>query len=156
MTSSGTLGFQVFPNIPWDCTMQMTNANHHVDRRKHGRFQAKDGSFAMLSLQLAALGQITNISSGGLAFCYVASRDRSRESSGLNILLSDGSFSLNKLPVKAVWDHPIPRNYSFGLITVRHCGMQFDGLTDDQESGLRYFLREHTIDRPEVQSPSQE
>jgi hypothetical protein len=34
--------------------------------------------------------------------------------------------------------------------------MQFDGLTDYQESGLKYFLREHTIDRPEVQSPSQE
>jgi len=102
----------------------------------------------MLSLQLAVLGQIVNISRGGLAFRYVASQDRSRSLAWLNILLTDGSFSLKKLPVRPVWDSPFPRDYAFGLITVRYCGMRYDDLTGDQRSDLGFFIEHFSAIKP--------
>jgi hypothetical protein len=82
--------------------------NERAERRKDKRFQVQDGAFAMLSLQLGVLGQIVNISREGLSFRYVASKARTTPLSTLNILLTDGSFSLKKVPVEPVWDHPIP------------------------------------------------
>ena len=98
----------------------------------------------MPSVKVAALGPIINISQGGLAFRYVASQDRSRESSALKILLSDGSFSMHRVPAQAVWDRPIPRAYSLGLITLRQCGVQFVELTEEQRLDLKCFFKKYT------------
>ena len=125
------------------------------ERREEKRFQVQDGAFAMLSLQLAILGQIENISRGGLAFRYVASQDRSTELSALNILLTDGSFSLKRVPIRTVWDHPVPRDYTQGLITVRYCGMRFDDWTNGQRSDLNYFIQNFTLERKEANTISQ-
>ena len=116
-----------------------------VERRNHERFKVQDGAFAMTSLKVAALGQVINISRGGLSFRYVASQDRTRESSALKILLSDGSFSMHRVPVKAVWDRPMPRAYSLDLITLRACGVQFGELTDEQRFDLKCFVKNHTF-----------
>ena len=125
------------------------------ERRKDKRLQVQDGAFAMLSLQFAVLVKIVNISRGGLAFRYVASKDRSTELSALNILLTDGSFSLKRVPVKTVWDQPVLRDNADGLITVRYCGMQFENWTTAQRSDLNYFIENFTRERKETVTLSQ-
>jgi hypothetical protein len=117
------------------------------ERRKDKRLQVQDGAFAMLSLQLAVLGQIENISRSGLAFRYVASQDRSTELSALSIFLTDGSFSLKRVPIRTVWDYPVMGSCSSGLITVRYCGMRFDNWTNIQISDLNYFIQNFTLER---------
>jgi hypothetical protein len=111
-----------------------------AERRKHKRFRVQNGSFAALCPQFGILGQIIDISTGGLAFRYVASEERSKESSRLSILLTDGSFCFNKIPFEAVWDTPMPREFSFGAITLRQCGVQFGELTPGQKLDLQYFM----------------
>jgi len=111
-----------------------------AERRKHNRFKVQNGSFAALSPGFRVLGQIIDISTGGLAFRYVASKKRSKESSQLSILLTDGSFCFDNIPFKAVWDTSMPREFSFGDITLRHCGMQFGKLTHGQKLDLQYFI----------------
>ncbi len=115
-----------------------------VERRKHDRLKVQGGAFAVPSLKIAALGQIRNISQGGLAFRYVGSQNRSKESFALKILFRDGSFSMHRVPVKTVWDRPIPQAYSLDLITLRQCGMQFGELTDEQKFDLKCFLKNYT------------
>jgi hypothetical protein len=115
-----------------------------AERRKQKRFHVRDGAFAMLSLQLVVLGQIVNIGKGGLAFRYVSSQDRSSALSTLNIILTDGSFSLKKVPIQPVWDRPASQNHAVHSITVRHCGMRFNGLSEAQTSDLHYFIRHYT------------
>jgi hypothetical protein len=116
-----------------------------IDRRRHRRFKARDGTLAALSFQFAVLGRIMDVSRGGLAFRYVASAVRSTESSKLNILLTDGSFCLDKVPFKTIWDLAIPREFSFGSITLRQCGVQFGRLTHGQQLDLGYFIRNFTV-----------
>jgi hypothetical protein len=110
------------------------------ERRKHKRFRVQNGSFAALCPQFSILGQIIDISTGGLSFRYVASEERSKESSQLRILLTDGSFCFDKIPFEAVWDTPMPREFSFGAITLRQCGVQFGELTHGQKLDLQYFM----------------
>ena len=94
------------------------------------------------------MGDIIDIGSGGLAFRYTAKGKQSIQSSELDILLTDGSFYLNKVPLKTVSDLEIEGDASVGYST-RRCCVQFESLTDDQKSNLRYFIRSYTTADPE-------
>ena len=120
------------------------NRIERVERRKHKRFRVQDGSFALLYHDLRVLGQILDIGSDGLAFRYVASKARSDGPSKLKILSTNGSFCLEKVPFKTVWDSAIPREFSFGSITLRHCGVQFAELGHDQKFDLKYFMESYS------------
>lgn len=123
----------------------MTTAHKEIERRHDDRYSVRDGAFAMLSLQLVLFGHIIDISQGGLSFRYVASQERSQHTSSLSIVLADGTFSANRLAIMPVWDRAIPQDYALGSITVRHCGVRFNGLTAPQQHDLNNFLLHYTV-----------
>lgn len=125
--------------------IRLTTGKGFAERRKHRRFRVQNGAFAALSYRFTTLGQIMDIGRGGLSFRYVASEDESNGSSELRILLTDGSFSFDRVPFARIWDLAIPVEFSFGCITMRHCGIQFQKLTDNQKSHLEYFLQNCTV-----------
>ncbi|OEU45563.1 MAG: hypothetical protein BBJ60_01525, partial [Desulfobacterales bacterium S7086C20] len=110
-----------------------------LERRTLCRFEVQNG--AMCSPQLTVVGQIPDVSSGGLMFRYVASRDRSTETSVLSITLTNGTFQLDGIPFKVAWDIEMPQSFSYGPISIRHCGVEFGDLTDAQKLGLRHFIQ---------------
>jgi len=116
-----------------------------VKGRQHRRFTVHNGGFAALCNEFTALGQIIDISRDGLSFRYVASQARTNGWAELSILMTDGSFSIEKVPFKTVWDSAMPREFSFGAITLRHCGVQFGDLTHRQKVDLEYFIRSYTL-----------
>ncbi len=116
-----------------------------VERRQHTRFRVRDGGFASLYPHITVVGQIIDIATDGLAFRYVASENRTNGSATLNILLTDGSFSLEKIPFQTVWDSGTHGDFSLGPITLRHCGVQFGELTHDQKLDLEYFVRFYAL-----------
>ena len=126
-------------------TSAMTNRQELVERRNHKRFRVREGGYAALLPQFTEIGQILDISRGGLAFRYVASQERSNQSSQLSISSTDGSFCLNKVPIKTVWDFALANEFSFGAITLRHCGVQFGQLTPAQKADLEYFIQTYTL-----------
>jgi hypothetical protein len=105
----------------------------------------QQGGFVSLYPSFTVVGQIMDIGSGGLAFRYVASEERTNGSTSLNILLTDRSFCMEKVPFKTTWDFPIPSDFSFGPITLRHCGVQFGELTDEQKFNLEHFICNHKM-----------
>jgi hypothetical protein len=117
-------------------------AEAFFERRFHQRFEAHSGAIA--SPQLDVVGQIVNINETGLEFRYVASRERSQESTALSIELTDHTFRLGQLPFKVVWDVAMPQSFSIGSISLRYCGVEFVNLADDQRRALRYFIQNHT------------
>jgi hypothetical protein len=121
-----------------------------AEQRRQKRFRVKQGAFAGLGHQFRPVGQVTDISSGGLSFRYVASRERTNTSSILKIALTtDSSFHFDNVPVKPVWDLAIPSAFSSGSITMRQCGVQFQEMTPDQKFDLGYFIQNHTADEVE-------
>ena len=124
----------------------MVNIQEPSERRKHKRFQAEEGAFAVLRPawpHSTILGQIIDVGMGGLAFRCVASKDRSYGSSELSIVVANHGFYLNKLPVQTVWDFEIA-TMPFASMTPRRCNVQFGDMTHNQVSQLQYFIQNHT------------
>jgi hypothetical protein len=113
-----------------------------AERRTHKRFEVQHGAIA--SAHLTAVGEIINISHGGLEFQYVASRERSKESCRLSISLADSTFNLGMIPFKVAWDVPMPETFSCGPFSLRYCGVEFGNLADYQKLGLRFFVHNYT------------
>jgi len=110
------------------------NSKKITDRREHRRFKAREGSFAALKPS-QAVGEITNISKGGLAVHY-ALYDR---------IVTTDHFHLKKIPCKTVSDFEIEESLPDSSISMRRCGLQFGGLTEEQKSQLDYFLHNYTV-----------
>jgi hypothetical protein len=115
-----------------------------VERRRHKRFKVRDGAFVVLMPPSTKLGQLIDISSGGLAFRYLSMEERSNNLSELDIFLTDNSFYLEEVPVINVSDFQIAGEFPFSSITTRRHGVQFGELTHNQISRLEYFIRNHT------------
>jgi hypothetical protein len=133
----------------------MTADKQNVERRSHQRFQVPAGCFVSLGPDYTILGQIIDMSLGGVAFRHMGNTPclRPKDESYLDILLTEGGFSLSKVPVEAVSDYeisdvvsnklvdPIPLSYK----GMRRCSVQFGELTHHQISQLEYFVKNHTI-----------
>ena len=140
-----------------------------VERRKHKRFSANDGTFAVVRSSDAPLhrikkmsmgeiacavyrskpakvGQIINLSQGGLSFSYIDRNESSSNAFEMDIIAADNSFYLDKLTFKTIMDVETSEEPSFSPITVKRQGVQFVGLTFKQLSKLEHFLRHHTRD----------
>jgi hypothetical protein len=120
-----------------------------VERRKHGRFKVKEGAFAALGRWFSPVGQIMDISKGGLSFRYIARSDQSKGTTQLKILLSGAGFHFDILPFKPIWDLATPYALSYVSRTMRQCGGQFGELKDDQKLDLDYFIQNYTTDEVE-------
>lgn len=128
----------------------MAKRKGFADRRQHRRFQVHDGAFAVLRPRsdiwgqvIDIVGQIVDISQGGLMFRYIAGENRSHEPFKLDIVLAGDSFRLDKIPFKAVSDMDMTDPLTFGPTTMRRQSVQFGALTYDQKAQLQYFIQNH-------------
>jgi len=133
----------------------MTADKQNVERRSHQRFQVPAGCFVSLGPDYTILGQIIDMSLGGVAFRHMGNTLclRPKDESYLDILLTEGAFSLSKVPVEAISDYeisdvvsnrlvdPIPLSYK----GMRRCGLQFGELTRNQKNQLEYFIENYAI-----------
>lgn len=145
----------------------MDNRKEFIERRKHPRFEVKRGAVAaMITISSAKeeqaedmpmnqgsfatapeyiqMGQITNISNGGLAFRYFYGEDEHNELFDLDILSVQDRFYLKKVPFHTVWVSDTVSKPSVSLLKSKHRGLQFEELTPHQISQLDYFLQNYT------------
>ena len=117
-----------------------------IERRKHRRLQVQDIAFAVLRDQGRQLGQIMDISMGGLAFNYIAGGGNADSAFELDILLAYKGLYMKKIQFKTISDFQIANKSPFSPITMRRHGVKFGKLTPKQTSMLKNFMQEHTID----------
>lgn len=139
-----------------------------INRRKHKRYRAKSGTFALLrstSIELnkisdmsmgeigfaviksrpIKMGQIINISKDGLAFDYIERQTKNIELFKLDILFAEDAFYLGKVLFRPIFDYAIASEIPLNTFTIRRCGVQFGELTAQQESKLEFFVNQHTL-----------
>jgi hypothetical protein len=119
-----------------------------VEQRAHQRFTAVPGVLAVLGPNSKKMGQILDISKGGLAFKYKnGTREADADSYQLSILLDDNS-SLSHRPFKfnasIVSDIEVANEVQFSNAVIKRCGIQFHDLTYYQQSWLDECIRNHT------------
>jgi hypothetical protein len=123
----------------------MKNNEDFAERREYKRFEVQEGAFASLRGPVSKLGQITDISRGGLAFRYIDTGIRPDKSFHLDISLIDNFFHLKEVSCKNICDSEISNEFHFSSITMRRLGVQFEDLTNHQASQLEHFIQTHTI-----------
>lgn len=122
----------------------MGNIVFRIDRRIYPRYRVNDGAYAALSPDSTIMGQIVNISRGGLCFRYIVHREQAFESVATHIFVGDNGFYLEKMPYRIVEDEPVDKGSSFSSIMMRQRRVQFTNLTPNQLAQLDYFLFNRT------------
>lgn len=122
----------------------MDDVNDNLERRKHERLKAKEGTFAVVVSGKSKLGQVKDISMGGLTFQYVDSGEPVDVSSEIELFSSVYDFHLKKLKVKSVEDLAVDNTVPFSSLPIRQLRIQFGTMTSDQLRLLDFFLRRYT------------
>ena len=120
------------------------SSERSADRRKHKRHRAQASAFVDIRIGRIKVGKIVDISRGGLAFRYVADRERLKEEFDLDMYSRVNDFRVEYVPVNTIWDRGSPPELSFTTRT-RLRGVQFGKLTQTQFSELERFLLLNTL-----------
>ena len=131
-------------------TRNMQNYNPS-ELRKHKRYKVKSGIFAVLGHEFSKLGQIIDISMGGLSFCYAGAKTRQIDSTEMIFLFDKLGADVNNLSYKfdtrIVSEEKISENdRAKGNGQKIRCALQFNDLPYHQKKWIEIFLRTHTID----------
>ena len=103
------------------------------ERRKHKRFRVQSGAFTVLTAfswphSNPRLGQIIDISMGGLTFSYITSEESLNVSLELSIFLAGNRFHLRSISFKTISDAET-NEVPFSSINMKRSGVQFGELT---------------------------
>jgi hypothetical protein len=115
-----------------------------IEKRKHKRFRAKEGAYAVLSGSVSKMGEILDIGKNGLAFRYIDIGDRPNETCALDILCEDRGFRVENVGFRIIYDLDASKNFPFSTIPMRRCGGQFTGLSNGQIYDLEFFMERCT------------
>ncbi|MFH2091108.1 MAG: PilZ domain-containing protein [Pseudomonadota bacterium] len=136
----------------------MVGRKRTVERRKSKRYKAVEGAYAAISPNSHKLGQIIDISMGGLAFKYIdTSNDNNTtetQASEESIFLSSMGYYVGDLPFKTISDYEVTNAPSFSSMKVRKRHVQFTDLSFKQLFDLDYYLR-NNVSEPLEKLPKQ-
>ena len=116
-----------------------------LEKRKYHRYPAREGAIVAFKPHARLLGQMIDISLGGLAFRYIESEEQPDQPIELIILVAHHSFRLDKVPFKTVYDHEIIDHIAFSSIKMRRCNVEFGNLSEIQISAVQDFIMNHTV-----------
>lgn len=129
----------------------MVGRKRTVERRKNKRYKAIEGAYAAISPNSHKLGQIIDVSMGGLSFKYIdTSNDDTEETiQEETIFLSSMGYYVGDLPFKTISDYEITNAPSFSSMKVRKRHVQFADLSFKQLFDLDYYLRNNVSEQIE-------
>lgn len=130
----------------------MVGRKRTVERRKNKRYKAVEGAYAAISPNSHKLGQIIDVSMGGLAFKYIDTSNDEPETenpSEETIFLSSMGYYVGDLPFKTIADYEVTNAPSFSSMKVRKRHVQFKDLSFKQLFDLDYYLRNNVSEQVE-------
>ena len=118
----------------------MVDSKAQRERREHKRYHARYGSFYVRSPQWNVSGEILDISSSGLSFCYIGEEPLS-DSSVTGKLFDNDTFRLDGIVLKTVSDYRIASS----SITMRRRSIQFCDVNPAQMEQIEEFIRDNIL-----------
>ncbi|MGD9334503.1 MAG: PilZ domain-containing protein [Desulfobacterales bacterium] len=122
----------------------MKNKEGLIERRKHKRFKVREGAFAVLRSDYNKLGQIKDISEGGLAFQFLEDGKQTKDSLEVEIFSTLDDFYMKKLPVRTVLDFELDNPVASNSTPMRQLSMKFGKLNHPQKLLLGFFIQKYT------------
>ncbi|GAB6144222.1 PilZ domain-containing protein [Desulfocicer niacini] len=110
------------------------------DRRRHKRVELKQGAYAAISPNSFKIGQIKNISRGGLLFSYIDTQITPENPVENHLFLSSTNAHVSKLPFRTISDRPVKPNGKNNNAPMRERGIEFGTLTLTQMMILDNYI----------------
>jgi hypothetical protein len=118
-----------------------------AEQRRSARFATDECTLVAIGRD-SKLGEVLNVSLGGLSFRCLGAEETLMKDGELNVYCNKG-FCLVNLPFKTRWDLEISDSPPFDYFTTRRFGVRFGDLTQEQISMLYTLIRDHTQADPE-------
>ena len=116
-----------------------------IERRKHKRFKVRERVFVEVSVTPIKVGEMIDISMGGLSFQYLANGDISPKTLEIKINYMPSGFRSEMMTVQTVWDNvDIPKFWT-GNIKTRQRGVCFEQLNESQKSQIEHLIENYTV-----------
>jgi len=113
------------------------------EQRQHKRFRVPKTTFVVLWPHFLKVGQVADISMGGLAFRHLTGEEAPNGSLELDLFLAGRSFYLYKVRSDMIWNLEPVKPDSSNSPDLRQCGLRFGALTPSQAAQLEYFIRNY-------------
>ena len=114
------------------------------DLRKWSRVRPKGMIFAVIGERPILVGEIIDISLGGLAFRHFSDSVVDQQEFTVGIIQSGGGLRVSDLPCRKVYDllEPLPEGYlNFNnTFRMKCCGLAFGSLTDEEAVKLNRVI----------------
>ena len=110
-----------------------------VQRRQHKRYKVEGGTVGVARFRFTKMGQIHDISKGGLSFRYVDSgdlQDQIPDVSELSISLADNSVHMDAVPFVTRSDFKVKPDF----LEMRQRCVQFGQMSSSQAIHLEFIL----------------
>lgn len=121
----------------------MTTSASGREQRRHQRYRVKENA---LALDHAVIGQILNLSRGGLMFRYLADLyDFKGTLAELDVYFAGDGLSMRRVPCRAVFNEAVENEMPFSSLSMRQCGVEFGELTLQQEAQLQHIIAHRTL-----------
>jgi hypothetical protein len=111
------------------------------ERRKYKRYALREGGFAG---KYPKIGEIKNISLGGVSFCYLDINNTVDETGDFVICGDDGACLTSVIP-HVVSDRAVNDQSDFSKIITRERRISFEYMDDEQKIRLNNFIKNHRI-----------
>ena len=111
------------------------------EKKRSPRFRVSKGIYAHIDSDKPIVGEVINISKGGLSLKYLPECNPSPKHSKLNLFALGGNFFLRNVSVRTVSDSELAVESEFSSIKMRRMGVSFKNLTDIQRQSLRDFMK---------------
>lgn len=125
------------------------------EKRKFKRLKGKEGAFAAFIRpnELINMGQIQDISMGGLCIRYLSVNEDRDGCCEMKIFGSNDSFiHVDKVPCRIVYDQEVPE-YSWEQISIRRCGVEFQNLSVKHLTLLEEFINHFAFEDTQSENP---
>ena len=131
------------PDLSKAALMELTPTGLLLDRRRHARYEVKEGLLASPVAGKRSYWKMLDISLGGMSFRYIPTGNLSGFSK-IDIVTQDLDFALEAIHFKVICDSELP-DCSASFFELRRCGVQFGLLTNLQEYLLAELIRRYTV-----------
>jgi c-di-GMP-binding flagellar brake protein YcgR len=116
--------------------------NHQL--RRIDKMSKGEIAFAVFKSNPPRMGEIIEISRGGLSFSYIDNATDLTDFSEMDILFVDEDFHLTHLPFKTVEDEAIVDSNRIHTFQMKRQTVKFKNLSDRQKKQLEYVLKNFT------------
>ncbi|SPF47444.1 putative Type IV pilus assembly PilZ [Syntrophobacter sp. SbD1] len=128
----------------------------YKEKRKFERLNGKKGAFAAFirSNDIIYMGQIQDISIGGLCIQYLSTNEDNKECYEIKIFgRNDRSLQVDSVQGRIVYDHQVPP-CSWEQISMRRCGVEFENLSVKHLSMLQDFIDHFAFSETQSDNPT--